>query len=62
MYITQLAVRNYTFSSQTQKGCDLVPVLCINPQAAQHNLVLGYTLTSLLANPELTFSLLYLPK
>ena len=35
-----------------QKGCDLVPLLCISSEAVQHNLGIGYNLT--MAKPELS--------
>ena len=34
MYITHLTEKNYTFSNQTKKGCDLVPLMHISSEAA----------------------------
>ena len=46
IYILLICKKNYTFSNQTRKGCNLVPVLCIiSPAVAHYNLVLGNTLT-----------------
>ena len=43
-YVAHLAAKKYIFQPNT-KGYDLVPLLCISSEAAQHNLVLGYNLT-----------------
>ena len=48
MYFTHLDVKIIPFSNQTQKGCDLVPLLLISPEAAQHKLVLGNSLALIL--------------
>ena len=54
MYITLLSEKNNTFSNQTKKGCDLIPLLQISSEAAQPNFVLGYTITFTVTEAHLT--------
>ena len=46
MYITLLSEKNITFSNQTKKGCDLIPLLQISSEAAQPNTKLPFLLLS----------------
>ena len=53
LHVSHIAGKNYTFSSQTQKCCDLVPLFRLSSETAQDNLgleVLAFTISWLSLN------------